>query len=363
MENFKEDAGKFFSPFLDGFNGEAYSISKVEREKENADLVITFSNGKKLVIENKVKSLPNVDQLNRYSEKFKDASFVLITLVETDYQHLVDTSLSRDALVWYQEKENSPKWNLRTYQTILEFVRYLKSAPCQPYHSQILEDYERFVDQLLIVAENNNPNWLNETFDVQLDRIKLLATLRIADLFLKRKYDLIKWELVKRLEKEANSYKVQKTGYWTKGSVGDVYFESGLTKNRGLMGFKFVVESNTHLSEAVVLGVQIQGTSFRMNAESFSMGSESLYRFAFSLKEKGLWFDFSYVKELTNKPNAKIAGKSRDKDFPEFANFSGSFFYNYIDISGLKLEQVLDCLKKACNQISENLPLIQAELK
>lgn len=366
MENFKEDAGKFFSPFLDGFNGEAYSISKVEREKENADLVITFSNGKKLVIENKIKSLPNIMQLESYGKKkeFSDSSFLLLTLDKSDFQFLPNIEQEKDNSAWYFAREGTARWKLRTYDTVLEFVRVLKATEPQPYFKSILEDYEIFVDQLLKLGYSIHANWSNQVLDVNTLEINTYRDLRIADLFLKRRYDLMRWNLISKLKDDPSlKFQIRKEGSWQAGKQRDVFFESGFTNGDGLMGFKFVVENNSKLFKALVLGVQIQGTSFRMNIESFSKGSDSLYRIALSLKEKGLWFDFSYVKELTNNPNAKIAGKSHKKEFPEFANYSESFFYNYTDISGLKLEQVLDCLKKACNQISENLPLIQAELK
>lgn len=43
----------------------------VEREKDKLDLRIWFENGQNVVIENKVKSLPDKEQLQKYSKKLK----------------------------------------------------------------------------------------------------------------------------------------------------------------------------------------------------------------------------------------------------------------------------------------------------
>ena len=78
---------KFFSDVVD--INKKYTNSKVFREKNKIDLTIEVidedSKNHVIFIENKVKSLPDENQLIRYSEKNSSAKGILLSLVEPGF--------------------------------------------------------------------------------------------------------------------------------------------------------------------------------------------------------------------------------------------------------------------------------------
>src|SRR5436305_1043609 len=67
-EMYPQPAGSLFARFLKTAPSSRGDI-KVGRESKNTDLLITYSDGQQLIIENKVKSIPSEEQLRKYSAK------------------------------------------------------------------------------------------------------------------------------------------------------------------------------------------------------------------------------------------------------------------------------------------------------
>ena len=83
-----ETYGDILGPILAKKIGiEAERIEETKREKLNTDLTIRFENNKKVVIENKVKSIPNPAQLKKYEQKIPGITkFVLLSLFEPSFE-------------------------------------------------------------------------------------------------------------------------------------------------------------------------------------------------------------------------------------------------------------------------------------
>jgi hypothetical protein len=84
--NYKQESSKVLRVFIDD-NNNNYTISNVKREEKNRDLTVYFQdkNGsaKKLIIENKVKSIPNYQQLVNYSKDgTKEEYYILLSLAK-----------------------------------------------------------------------------------------------------------------------------------------------------------------------------------------------------------------------------------------------------------------------------------------
>src|ERR1700676_1892052 len=81
FETYPQESGRALSRFLKKDEGSAVMLP-VLREQKNRDLTINFKNGQQLVIENKVKSLPYIEQLELYSEgATEDQNFLLLSLM------------------------------------------------------------------------------------------------------------------------------------------------------------------------------------------------------------------------------------------------------------------------------------------
>jgi hypothetical protein len=115
----------------------------VSREHLNLDLAVEFDNGLLLVIENKVKSLPDRSQLERYGAKVKKKRpqgrvlFVLLSAMDPSFDL---TSLDEGDTTWSH-------WSYRDISKIMrEVVRTTKSG--SPYTRALLADYADFAETL-----------------------------------------------------------------------------------------------------------------------------------------------------------------------------------------------------------------------
>ena len=112
----------------------------VERESNNLDLSITNGDEYIFVLENKMKSLPDLDQLKRYDEKIEKQN----KKTGTDCKKI---------LLTFYEPEESPEgsgWETVTYQQLSENMKkswsHLDTTP--PYFGQFINDYTDYIDKL-----------------------------------------------------------------------------------------------------------------------------------------------------------------------------------------------------------------------
>ena len=174
---------------------------KVEREDKNFDLCVKDGDIYRLVIENKVKSIPRKKQLDEYVGK-KVGGFVpkylLLTLVnEFPYKDNVDI-----------DKGKGGRWIIKTYKDLAD-------AMCQPrikkfisddYYNFILDDYIRFIKNLNELVES----WKAGTNDVFAAEFKGLE--RLSDLYAKIQYSSYCLELQRRISVINNNIEVYDRG-------------------------------------------------------------------------------------------------------------------------------------------------------
>ena len=119
---YPQKTGKLFSRFLKDKSGDI-SITRAERESKNRDLHFFFTNGQELIIENKVKSIPSLRQLESYSKgSSKNQNFLLLTLT----QSLITLNT---------------KWSILTYAELADLMVNFYSAVNDVYYKQIIQDY------------------------------------------------------------------------------------------------------------------------------------------------------------------------------------------------------------------------------
>lgn len=115
---------------------------EVKREKKNVDLVV-YVNGEttpQLLIENKVKSLPEANQLNRYAGKFPNVKKrVLLTLLTPSFHRKPD-----------------PEWDTMKYKELgIKLKKWATDTTLKAEHSVYINDYVTLVKNLGIVAESH----------------------------------------------------------------------------------------------------------------------------------------------------------------------------------------------------------------
>ena len=121
---------KFFSDVID--INKKYTDLKVYREKNSIDLTIEITNedGQTYVIfiENKVKSLPDENQLIRYSEKDSNAKGILLSLVEPGFD-LPDSWFRRsyvELIEYYRDLLDKVDETFRLF--LLDYIEYMKNV-------------------------------------------------------------------------------------------------------------------------------------------------------------------------------------------------------------------------------------------
>jgi len=360
-ENYSLEIGKVFSKFIKENKIINLKIKPPLREKENIDLTFTYEDNQILIIENKVKSLPSIDQLRKYSKDHNsNKSYLLLSLYKPNF-------INEKNQIIISMDGNEIIWNYLSYE---QLAKYIKEAiePKTVYDGFLIEDYICFIENLSFLESSIIINWEKDTFnfytgiisdEINSDEINF-RELRIHDFFLKHKYIQIKNKLIEQI-KEQNTedlnFKIKEEGDWINGKSGECFFEQGFTNSQGLVGFKFVIKIIKKQCP-LVLGLQLQGNSLRLNVEcpdgKYALSSAKI------LTEKELWFTFD---ELSRYQGViKIKGKGQ-KNNEKFASFSDRFFYKYVSIDSINMSDLVGVMAAYYSHIIKNYDEINNVLK
>ena len=191
-----------FTHFLDEdekisivLNGEG----EVKREERNVDLTIYLKNNKKIIIENKVKSLPDWGQLEKNSTD-KNSS------TDGNSYHLLLSLIDPGKKI---HKVRSVEWGIITYKNLRdELNKELKSVKDR---SCYVKDYVEFISLLSDLSESLNisPEDKVDFFSDSGDYGKM-QKIRMHDLYHKAKYHKLKLLLDKSLKENFGNDRIQK---------------------------------------------------------------------------------------------------------------------------------------------------------
>lgn len=221
----------------------------VEREDKHFDItVVDDDRSPKIIIENKVKSVPTKEQLERYrnTQGCNNCLFILMTMTSA-----------------LHNQDNANGWKIVTYDMLSSALSNLYDKLNQnnstildkwdSYHLSLLDDYIVYIENLQkIINYFDTEDALLESSN---DSIK--KELRIHDICGKRKAQILFQKLVERLQE--NKYEV----------VND---EKYLSDNNLKVGWGYtdkpVVEVKFKINEDYLV-IQIQGNQYRHAVEYF----------------------------------------------------------------------------------------------
>jgi hypothetical protein len=296
----------------------------VWRERSKLDLTLEFAEGRLVVIENKVKSLPGNEQLHRYRDltsRHRPAMGVTDLIVLT--MGSVETAVSSE-------------WRLIDYGAISRRLAAVADR-CPRYHRALLRDYSAVVGALNSLAQIEPVSWMNLPPGVD--------ALRIKDLFEKRKADRLRRLLSDELRARNITVRDDKSiGH--RDDVACAYIHHGLTRTQGLVGAVTRIGDIDLTGDGkmvgVVAGVQVQGgqlrsyVEFQIPEKPGSPLSEALKGSAeelFASIPPGPWSNGGEREPL------------RAPVVPRVNQFDGRFFYTYISLSALsEAEKTLGAL-------------------
>ena len=176
----------------------------IYREKENLDLCICHTENNKdcidIIIENKVKSIPYIEQLDEYRQtaakpQDKDSTAVTYILLTLATEFPNKEAIERD-------------WNIITYDQLVKAIKqYYHKNNIEPRLQQYVADYTDFIDKLSalqIVDKFNDEPFHNPVI------IEAYHKKKLSDLYLKQRGSYFICMLLKKITEAQKSNRLGK---------------------------------------------------------------------------------------------------------------------------------------------------------
>ena len=298
---------KFFSDVID--INKKYTDLKVYREKNSIDLTIEVidEDGKTHVIfiENKVKSLPDENQLIRYSEKDSNAKGILLSLVEPGF-----------------DLPNS--WFRRSYGDLIEYYNDLLGKVDETFRLFLIDyiDYMKNLEKFIEKISYGESYFLEESNNKVLDGMRLRS-------------------VIEKIHYANLQNMISDLGYKT---------YSGRIRGGHHFGIDLPIEGTTSSFD-----IQIQGNQYRHKV-NFSLEDKEklgdLERICDIIKEKTCLYHFNLEgNPILQKSSSRKKWKTYDKrDFYDYAHIkkhvSSKELIDYIKTDVKKIEAHLKIVKE-----------------
>lgn len=317
---------------------------EVKRESNNYDLCVLADNSVKLVIENKVKSIPNKEQLDGYWNETTNAKHLLLSL-STNFPHLC-------------EIKKEQKWIVTNYEIFNIVLSECVRNSCwslTPYQSYIISDYADMIRCLHQIQESWHE--INTFVTPETER---LYDLRINDLQEKHRFSNLCAKVRSRFIKEfaiepiMNSSREEIFKKTYRPQDGNIFLGWGMTRAQGLLEAKIIVEDN------VVLLIQIQGNQYRHCIELNNHNSAEKNWEFYSNYPLTAWFistsNFNkpfHPFKSSPEPLDIRPDTTRKKPYNQYGN---QFLYKSIIIPNeTTVEDVIEMLIYDCKSILNNI--------
>ena len=375
VETYKKDA---IASLFPGYKLE-YERIEVLRERSNIDLIVVFYNKEKtigrIILENKVKSLPYKEQLDKYSKKivnykgFEAAKsnhlFILLAMNKNNPSFFDDDKYTTTAIFSGKKEKKSVKvfWNYLSYKTFIKRLEAM-GAQCQKddddYHKRIVADYCDFMSEQVSILNGEHDMWEkmannknNDAF-LEYDTYKQLQDVRLHDLYDKSRFEFLMRKILDKLPKTEISPKYEE---------GKFKVQFNMTRAIGLVDIAYTIKSKTEGKEQKrsTIGVQIQGTQFRLFYYTDDKRLRS--KGAADSQVKSLYDSNEWFFRFDDK-NTQGYKKNRDGTLSKFCGYHTSsydMYYNYVDVKSLSLLELLEEVKLWCDKIPTLAKKLQRE--
>ena len=234
-----EDDNTNYPDWINEFENNA-SKFEILREYKHFDLCIRDENKKLvLILENKVKSIPSFEQIERYTEdipeKNENTSLVLLSLIG----NFVDKVL-------IEQKG----WKIVSYKNLYDCLKDIDLSCLSCYYQFILEDYKRFINNLITIKVSEKYLEI-EASDV-----------RILDLAQKLQASQLCSELIETINKNKDIVATYDKDYWVLKDSSELRMRIGVgySNKSALLDISISLEQNQDLPR---LHIQLQGNQYR----------------------------------------------------------------------------------------------------
>lgn len=327
-----------------GFNCINYASLEGKREHNNYDFCFQDKDGKVvLIIENKVKSIPQKEQLDRYVSNFKDEKpyFILLSLM--------------DQFPAYEDIKEDKIWRLVSYRDLITWLKELKwSSDLQQY----VKDYCTAMEAL--INEVNKYSSSEDSLYFKLknaDEYKDYKELRIHDLFGKLWFSQIGQYVTKRIKSNNLEYDLTKqcntNKIFNEKPSKLIYLNSDYTHSGGgLFEFKILFRTG------IILGVQIQDDAYRhfIEYKGEKDFSQDKYDWFFDLESQGKYNKEEKMKNFRDFEDNKGWKCYRDQGDGIFLEFGPNYKYQKLKIRrDIRIKDLIDLMLRDLNLILSKL--------
>lgn len=313
LEQYKEIPFSLLEGIVEDYA--SYRITSVLREKKRKDLTIELKNGDKsitVIIENKIKSLPDRVQLENYLTAKDNVYYILLSLIEPSEETLPD------------------KWYWKSYHNLSKYYMEIIEGTESLLYSEFLEDYVLYISEIskLLCLDELDMNlkyfYLDEKVRSRLNEIGLL-------------------DLVDKMRFNKMSHKI-------KNQTGEVY--SG--RSRGNFHFGY----NYEVSEFLSCGIQIEGNQYRLKINfknGLGKSEEELKDICNTLRSENLFFIFN-ANQLFDTPSKKVK-------WNKYNNKESLDLYDYKIIKKqVTFKQLLKHIQYDIEEILKNSKIIESKV-
>jgi hypothetical protein len=250
---------------------------EVRREFNHYDLSIYVKIGEKwcpvLILENKVKSMPYHEQLDRYSEKaYKEWKSCLLPRIRNKVrieETRKEKGISFVLLTLFDENIDLPdSWKIFKYGTLKSKLDCISEKIKDPKQNLIINDYCKFIEALYKLA--NTHDWKVKSKDSYVRKIindrKEESELRIADLREKIIHERMLSILIEKIENK--DIFIGKHMRWDKNkefidkdkkvyNTGVVFYQTSFSRGKGITEAFVIINENYRLM------IQLQHNEYR----------------------------------------------------------------------------------------------------
>ena len=294
------------------------NADRISREEQNRDISV-YANGKVYVIENKLKSLPQKDQLLRYQENLE---------ARAEFGSGVITGIMPPSFICPE------KWKFLSYGEIGKRVREISEVEKDEFLKTLIQKYAEMLCKLCEVMTKALDHYGNQLIAggdcYGLTNIKMDDILKKinAEEFIK----YLRQSMEKELRPSIGEYTLlMRTDFYNKSAVIDIrYAKIENIKKR----------TKTEKRETFVIGVQLQGNQYRrvVQVPDPKTCSDELWE---KYKNKNWFWEYAAESKL-------IAGKktSMRNRYDRYKTDWYLFLYQYWNIADNSFEALSAQIKK-----------------
>lgn len=233
----------------------------IQREYKNRDITINLSDGV-YIIENKIKTLPDKEQLLKYqysANNFKNGCYTGLenpNFDESEVTFEVNKQL-------HTRKFEDDRWHFLDYKDISKKIREIVDNTkfvnnkkfFDSFEIEIIKQYCSAISNLNCIISKKLKNDKNN-FSFKTD--KNLAKIGIDDVYKKLKADKT-MKIIERNIKRKDGYEINEFTF---------KIEKGFSNNAPLISFKYIYKYNNDIKNVYSIGVQIQNNVLKRYAET-----------------------------------------------------------------------------------------------